>query len=493
MKNLKRLIDFLPEKQIVGEIEGVNIEDIVCDSRKAGSNSLFVAIRGEKADGHTFIQDALERGCRLFVLERDIPLDLPVKVIVPDTREALALLARGFFDIPDTKLRMIAVTGTNGKTTVTSFIRHIFESSGVRASVIGTLGYNIGDRFVRTDLTTPNPVSLFGILHDMVSSGVEIVAMEASSHSIVQRRIAGIEFRVAVFTNLSEDHLDYHGDMESYFEAKKRLFSTLSPDGLAIVNIDDPYGRRIVDVAGDKVWTYSLENPTADFFVSRFSLTDEGTTLSIRHKDMYCSIGTQLLGKFNIYNTVSAMAACFALGLDRDAICRAIPTFVSPPGRLEQVKEVRGTRVFIDYAHTPDALKSLLLTLKEVTRGRLIVVFGCGGDREKAKRPIMGKIAAEVADLAVVTSDNPRSEDPESIVDEITSGIPPKFSYVAIIDRREAIRYALSTASSDDIVVIAGKGHEDYQIFADRTIHFSDKEVVIDWAKEQKGKWNRSR
>ena len=279
--------------------------------------------------------------------------------------------------------------------------------------------------------------------------------------------------------------------MESYFEAKKRLFSELPSDSIAIANIDDPYGRRIVNIVSDRVWTYSLEDPAADFFVPKFSLTGDGTSLLIRHKDMYCSIGTQLLGKFNVYNTISAVATCFALGLDREAVCRAVPTFVSPPGRLERVKEVRGTKVFIDYAHTPDALKNLLLTLREITEGRLIIVFGCGGDREKEKRPIMGKIAAEIADLVVITSDNPRSEPPESIVEEIASGIPPKFSYVAIVDRRDAIRYALSTASPNDTVVIAGKGHEDYQIFADKIIHFSDKEVVIEWAKEQRGEWSQ--
>jgi len=490
MKGLKPLLELLPEKQIIGEIEGVSIENIVCDSRKAKNNSLFVAIRGEKKDGHTFVQDALRRGCRLFVLERDVP-ELPVRVIVPDARKALALLARGLFDMPDKKLRMVAVTGTNGKTTVASFVRHICESSGVRASAIGTLGYNIGGKFVKTDLTTPDPVTLFRILYDMVSSGVEVVAMEVSSHSMAQSRVTGIGFQVAVFTNLSEDHLDYHGDMESYFEAKKRLFSELPSDSIAIANIDDPYGRRIVNIVSDRVWTYSLEDPAADFFVPKFSLTGDGTSLLIRHKDMYCSIGTQLLGKFNVYNTISAVATCFALGLDREAVCRAVPTFVSPPGRLERVKEVRGTKVFIDYAHTPDALKNLLLTLREITEGRLIIVFGCGGDREKEKRPIMGKIAAEIADLVVITSDNPRSEPPESIVEEIASGIPPKFSYVAIVDRRDAIRYALSTASPNDTVVIAGKGHEDYQIFADKTIHFSDKEVVIEWAKEQRGEWSQ--
>ena len=461
------------------------VTGIAYDSRKVCPGDVFVAMEGGSFDGHFYIHAALEAGVRAIVAEREvesIPVGVPY-VIVPNGRIAMGEIAAPFFDYPSRKLKLIGVTGTSGKTTVTHLLQSVFGAAGQKAGVVGTLGARAGDELLKTEHTTPESVDLQRILAQMVELGVGAVAMEASSHGLYQGRTLGCEFDCGVFTNIARDHLDFHHTVEAYLDAKLILFRDYPGRSAkqfhAVINADDPSAEKVKAATSGKVVTFGV-NSKADVRATCVNVTDKSVSFEMSYWDGTVPVEMSIGGFFNVYNALAASAAGLALGLDADAIVSGLASARGAPGRFESVECGQDFGVLVDYAHTPDELENVLRAARDLNPSRLIAVFGCGGDRDRGKRPIMGGIGAELADLAVITSDNPRTEDPNAIIREILAGIPDdRASKVAVqADRKEAIREALTLAQPGDIVVIAGKGHEDYQIFADRTIHFDDREVA---------------
>lgn len=458
------------------------------DSRSINRGDMFVAIKGYGIDGHNYISDAVNRGCNVVVVEDDAALPDSffmhagvAKVVVSDSRKALARIAANYYGHPAGKLRIVGVTGTNGKTTTTYLIQSILQNAGL----IGTIEYRIGDRILQATHTTPESVELNELFDQMVKENCTSAAMEVSSHALHQSRVDGIRFSAAVFTNLTQDHLDYHGTMEAYFETKKQLFDGLAPDAIAVTNIDDPYGERIVSNTRGRVITYATDC-SADFKADEICLTTTGTRFSVLYAGGKITVESQLIGRFNVYNTLAAFATGIGLGVDQEHLKRSIARMPHVPGRFESITSQRGWTAIIDYAHTPDALEKCLAAVHDIfddhgsKRGRIITVFGCGGDRDRTKRPKMGEIAARLSDLVIVTSDNPRSENPSSIIDEIITGISSESPVHRIVERGEAIRYAAKLARPGDVVLVAGKGHERYQIIESEMREFSDRDVVLD-------------
>ncbi len=463
------------------------IGQLTDDSRKVTPGSAFIAVRGCQFDGHTVIPDALNSGAVAIVAETPCPADLADKGIcwiqVPDTRQACGELMSAWQGFPSQQLVTLGVTGTNGKTTVAYLLHHILRSTWQRAGLIGTVMYDDGARRTVSHNTTPGSAELQRILADMVRNGCRAVAMEVSSHALEQERTAGTDFRVGIFTNLTQDHLDYHGDMETYYLAKKKLFTGMAKSGnrksVAVINIDDPYGRRLAGEMAHlmKVRTFG-EAADAEYRIIPRLLSLKGSQYELSGRGRSVLVRVPLIGRFNISNSMAALAGAVAAGVNfRDAL-NCLATAPQVPGRLELVSSSGNVQCFVDYAHTPDALENVCRTMRDLCRqGRLIVVFGCGGDRDHTKRPLMGAAAARYADICIVTSDNPRHEDPDSIIDQIMSGIPREKQH-RITNRAEAIESALATARRGDVVLIAGKGHENYQIVGDKTIRFSDAEAV---------------
>ncbi len=460
---------------------------IAYHSARVRPGDLFVAVRGFRTDGHLYLREALERGAVGLVVEEGRRIPVPVSpetalVRASDTRLALALLSDRFWGHPSGKLALVGVTGTNGKTTTTHLVEAAAARCGVRAGLIGTVTYRVAGRELPVERTTPESADLQRILAAMVEEGCGVAAMEVSSHALALRRVEGCEFRVAVFTNLSQDHLDFHRDMEEYYRTKERLFLPRSRGGLgaaaAAVNVDDPYGLRLAESLEGEVLTFG----TGDGAALRGRLLEAGLKSSrvrVRYGGWEEEGTTALTGTFNLHNILAALAACILLGLDRSASLAGILSHPGVPGRFQAVEEGQDFAVLVDYAHTPDSLRRVLEAARAISRGRLIAVFGCGGDRDRGKRPLMGEIAARLADLAIITSDNPRSEDPLSIIGEIEEGARRAgegSSWRVVPDRREAIETAIIEAGSGDVVVIAGKGHERGQIFADRVVPFDDVE-----------------
>jgi UDP-N-acetylmuramoyl-L-alanyl-D-glutamate--2,6-diaminopimelate ligase len=473
---------------VTGDIE---VHRIQYDSRNVDRGDCFVAMRGVGTDGHKFVKAAIERGAKVIVLERDDTLPDSyfmhahvVKIVVPDSRKALALMSANYFGHPSSQLTMVGVTGTNGKTTITHLVKSILEAAGQRVGLIGTIEYKIGDEVIPASHTTPESLELNGILARMLSSGCQSVSMEVSSHALRQSRVHGIDFDVAVFTNLTQDHLDYHGTMDEYFQAKKILFENLSENAVAVTNCDDEWGMKIVSAAKGRAISYGVSEK-ADVRGTDIRLSLEGTTFNVRTGNKDYPVSSTLVGRFNVYNILSAYSAGVALGFEHEKISLGIGNVKNVRGRFERIASPKGWTAIIDYAHTPDALEKCLRTVHDVLprerRGRIITVFGAGGDRDKTKRPLMGKIAGELSDIAIVTSDNPRTEDPQRIIDEIVEGMPPKAAVTQEADRRSAIHSALRQARAGDVVLIAGKGHEDYQVIGKEKIHFSDREIVQDF------------
>jgi len=464
----------------------VDVKSIVYDSREATTGSLFVAIRGENVDGHDFAEAAVQNGAAAVVAEREIPQinarKIPL-VITQDSRAAMAALSARFYDYPSRKLKLIGVTGTKGKTTTTHLIAAIFRAAGLKTGIIGTLGSRIGDTAIETKHTTPESVDLQRVLARMVGDGVQVVAMEVSSHGLVQRRVGGCEFDCGVFTNLTREHLDYHNTMDEYLSAKLLLFSDYAVASAkrfaSVVNRDDPAASRVMEVAHGDVLAYSVGGE-ADVTARDIQTSARGVSYALCYQGRKSRVSLKLGGLFNVYNSLAAGAAAISQGVSLSQVADGLSVVDSVAGRFESVDCGQSFTALVDYAHAPDALENVLRAARELTDGKLIVVFGCGGNRDRGKRPIMGRIASELADVCVVTSDNPRKEDPESIIREILEGIEEPYAHrvVALPERREAIRAALGMAAEGDLVLIAGKGHEDYQIFADRTIHFDDREVV---------------
>lgn len=459
------------------EISGVSY-----DSRKTEKGDMFVAIRGFEADGHKFIPKAAENGAAVILCEEKPSCDIPY-VLVSDSRYGLAIVSRDFFGDPASEMTMIGITGTSGKTSSSYLIKHMLESKlDAKVGLIGTNGNMIGDEFLHTEHTTPESYELHKLFRHMADSGCTHVVMEVSSHSLTLERVAGIHFDVALYTNLSQDHLDFHGTMEEYAAAKRKLFSMCS---LGCFNLDDAWADFMRDGASCRTMTFSTEKNEADLVAKDIRLTADGVRFASVSGDEISITKLGIPGMFSVYNALGTMSVGLALGLSLADCSDAMSSAKGVKGRLEIVPTGSDFSVVIDYSHKPDALEKVLKTLKPVTRGRLIALFGCGGDRDKLKRPIMGRIAADNADLVVVTSDNPRTEDPDEIIHEIVAGMKDKRTPTKVIcDRREAIAWAIDNAAPGDVLLLAGKGHEDYQVVGHEKHHMDEREIVSDCLKK---------
>jgi len=479
---LKTLAGAIPVRQVIGPLDRA-VESIAYDSRRVQRNGLFVALRGEKNDGHEFIGQAIENGASVIVAEREEKNPRATCLLVENTRTALADLAATFYGLPARRLKLAAVTGTNGKTTTTFLIKHICEKAGLRCGLIGTVRYEIGERVLPAARTTPESLDLQELLAQIANAGCRAAAMEVSSHALTQERVRGLEWDVAVFTNLTQDHLDYHGTMKNYFESKAKLFAQLAQQQkkrkpVAVVNMDDYYGEQLLDKIDTKisVITFGM-GVRADFRASNYRMEFGGTSYQLDARGKSYLVRLPLIGRFNVANSMAALAAANALGLNLREAVLSLGKSPQVPGRLEMVPAKRKFQVFVDYAHTPDALLNVLKTLRQLEPGRVIVVFGCGGDRDRQKRPLMGRVADQNADYSIITSDNPRKEDPNAIISEIEKGFGSD-RYEKVAGRTEAIARAIALAQPRDIILIAGKGHETYQEFADHTVPFDDIQVA---------------
>ena len=467
-------------------VDGRDIKGLTCDSRHVKPGYLYVAIPGHERDGAAFIGDAIQRGATAIVGE-GTPTGGPKTVAIPvkDSRGAMAALAARFYKRPADRLHLIGITGTNGKTTVATLTRTLLRSVGRHPGLLSTVQYEIGSRVIPPTRTTPDAIQLHGLFAEMLAADCDSAVMEVSSHGLMQKRTEGVDFDVAVFTNLSPDHLDYHGDMESYFKAKRRLFESLGrgqKTATAVVHADDQWGRRLLQ---EKPWkaqvvSYGLQSG-ADVRAENIAVGNQWTAFRCRSPWGSEQITFRLRGQFNVINALAAIAAGGASGLSMRRMALALADVTAIPGRLEEVETMRGYQVFVDYAHTPDALENVLSTLRDLDPERLIVVFGCGGNRDTAKRAMMGTVATTWADHVIVTTDNPRSEDPLAIMRDIEAGFTGRASTQMELDRRAAIGQALTQAQDGDIVLIAGKGHETFQEFKNTTVAFDDRRVVREW------------
>jgi len=453
---------------------GVEIASLAYDSRDVGEGTLFFCVPGEKVDGHRFAPAAVEAGAAALVVERE--LHLPVaQVVVEDARAAMAPLAARFWGQPTEELKVAGITGTNGKTTTALLLREIAEAAGIRCGLLGTVKQVVGGVEEEVERTTPEAIDLQATFRRMLAGGDRACAMEVSSHALALHRCDAIRFEVALFTNLTQDHLDFHNDMEDYFQSKRALFA--SGPGASVVNIDDPYGQRLADEFD--CLTFSTGGGEADFAAQGVSFDASGATFVVSGPEGETPVKTALPGDFNVANALGAFAAATVFGIDPEAAAAGLAAAGRAPGRFEPVDEGQEFAVLVDYAHTPDSLENVLRAARRLSEGRVISVFGAGGDRDRDKRPKMGRAGAELSDLAIVTSDNPRSEDPEAIVAEVLSGIEDRSSVEVEVDRRAAIALALSHAKPGDTVVIAGKGHEQGQEFeSGRKVPFDDRDVA---------------
>ena len=453
-----------------------DIVGITCDSRAVEQGFAFVCINGASVDGHKFARSALEKGAAIVVTERKLGLEN--EVVVDDTHAAYALMSAAFFGNPSKDLKLIGVTGTNGKTSITYMLKAILEDAGFKTGVIGTIQNMIGDKVVESANTTPDAYNLNRLFALMRDEGCQYVIMEVSSHALDQKRVYGLDFEVAAFTNLTQDHLDYHKTMENYLEAKKKLFSMCKT---AVINLDDRYADAIAEDLSCKILTYSEKSNDSTYSAKYINLRPEGIEYELVGYNLIKHIKIRTGGKFSVYNSMCAAVCAMELGLDISLIASALEKLDGVKGRAGIVPTGRDFTVIIDYAHTPDGLANILSTFKEIKQGRLVCLFGCGGDRDATKRPIMGTVAAKFSDFVIVTSDNPRTEDPSKIISDIIVGMKDsKTPYIVIENRIEAIKYAVANAKTNDIIILAGKGHEDYQILSTGKIHLDEREVVAE-------------
>lgn len=476
--NLRQLLQRIPILEIRGTLER-EVSEIVSDSRKAVENSLYTALKGTVADGHSFINSSIEKGAKVIVCE-DFPSEINVEITyikVADSSKTLGHLASGFYGNPSEKLKLVGITGTNGKTSVTTLLFDIFKILGYQSALISTVEYRIGDEIIPSTHTTPDVISINKILAKAVEIGCEYAFMEVSSHGIVQNRIEGLHFKVAGFTNITHDHLDYHKTFQNYIYAKKRFFDELEDSAIAITNADDKNGLVMLQNTKAEKKTFALKT-IADFHGKVLEADFNGMLLIFNNKEFW----TTLTGKFNAYNLLLVFGIAIELGRNEDEVLQAISKLHRVNGRFETMKSESGIFFVIDYSHTPDALENVLDSINEIRtkNERLICVFGCGGDRDKTKRPEMGNIATRKSTLAIITSDNPRTENPLEIIKEIEAGVQPQNfnKYISIPDRREAIKSAIRFAEPKDIILVAGKGHETYQEIDGVKHHFDDKETI---------------
>jgi UDP-N-acetylmuramoyl-L-alanyl-D-glutamate--2,6-diaminopimelate ligase len=471
LEDLAKAARFAKLAQVVGDAD-VEIANLAYDSRKAGPGTLFFCVVGEKRDGHEFAAQVVEAGAAALVVERELDVAVP-QVVVPSARAAMAPFAAAFWDDPTAELKVIGVTGTNGKTTTAYLAREILEAAGIQTGLMGTVKQVVGEVEEPVERTTPEAIDLQETFRRMIDGGDRAVAMEVSSHALVLHRADAIHFDVAVFTNLTQDHLDFHETMEEYFEAKRMLFE--ADPGVRIVNVDDPYGRRLAEEF--ECLTFSAEGADADYRATDVEFDSTGASFTVVGK---ADLRTGMPGHFNVANALGAFAAAQTLGVDAEAAAAGLAAAARVPGRFELIDEGQGFAVLVDYAHTPDSVENVLRAARRLTAGKLISVFGAGGDRDKAKRPLMGRAGGVLSDLAIVTSDNPRSEDPEAIVAEVAAGAREGDAELLVeVDRHAAIALALGRAKPGDTVVIAGKGHEQGQEFeGGRKVPFDDRTVA---------------
>ena len=476
---LSEIVKRINVKRIVGNAD-VDIADVDIDSRRVASGHLFVAIKGTQTDGHQYIAKAVEQGAAAVLCEQipdGVATDTATFVVVDSTEEAVGPVATAFQGYPSEQLKLVGVTGTNGKTTIATLLYNMFRKFGHKCGLLSTVCNYIEDEAIAADHTTPDPIELNRLLAQMVEAGCEYAFMECSSHAIAQKRIGGLKFAGGIFTNLTRDHLDYHGTFENYRDAKKAFFDGLDKDAFAIINADDKNGAVMVQNCKAQIKTYSTRS-MADFKAKIIECHFEGMYLEINGKE----VGVQFIGKFNVSNLLAVYGTAVMLGKQPEDILLILSTLKSVSGRLEPIRSPEGYTAIVDYAHTPDALQNVLNAIHEVLDGKgfVITVCGAGGDRDKGKRPLMAQEAVKQSDRVIITSDNPRSEDPEDIINDMLEGLDAKQmrKVVSIVDRREAIRTACMMAQKGDVVLIAGKGHEDYQEIQGVKHHFDDREVV---------------
>jgi UDP-N-acetylmuramoyl-L-alanyl-D-glutamate--2,6-diaminopimelate ligase len=474
---LNALVRHLDSEEALG-FSDFEIVGITNDSRKVSPGYLFVAIKGYKTDGHDFIEKSLEHGAVAVVSEKKLRLDPRIpQIIVRNSRKALSNLSCCFYNNPSKKIDVIGITGTNGKTTSAFLTKSIIESAGYETGLIGTIKYQIGKKVIPANETTPESIELQSFIAEMVTSNIKFAVMEVSSHSAVQHRIDDISFKTAVFTNISAEHLDYHETIQNYKDAKVRLFEDLKRDSFAILNADDEFGKYFADRTRAQILWYGIKS-SADVKAMICDESMNNTMIKLSYSGVEIDINIPLMGRHNVYNALASAASALSLGFELKTVKQGIETVSVVPGRLESIPCKHGFSIFLDYAHTPNALETVLHTLKNLAKRRLILVFGCGGDRDKEKRPKMGKIADENSDIFWITNDNPRSEDPMSIIEDIKARIRPGRPFHVQTDRHKAIEEALAEAKNGDIILIAGKGHEKKQIFKDTVVPFDDKDVV---------------
>lgn len=466
---LKNLVKCTPQ------MADIEISGVTCDSRQVKEGYLFVCINGAVVDGHLYAENAIKSGAVAVVAERDIVFSN--QIIVEDTHAVFADISAKWFGNPAKELKLIGVTGTNGKTSTTYMLKNILEYNGNKVGLIGTIQNMIGEKEIESKNTTPGAYELNSLFALMRDEGCDYVVMEISSHALDQKRVYGLEFEVGIFTNLTQDHLDYHITMENYLSAKKKLFSMCK---IAVINSDDEYAQKLAQGLECKVVTYSAGN-NSDYSAKGINYKPASVEYELVSNSSINHVKVNTSGKFSVYNSLCAAVSALELGFSPENVVSSLATLKGVKGRAEVVEGTKDFTVIIDYAHTPDGLKNILTTFKECKINRLTVLFGCGGDRDKTKRPIMGSIAAHYADFVIVTSDNPRSENPNEIIEDILVGIEGTATPVKVIENRiEAIKYAIKTAQKDDIIVLAGKGHETYQILKDKTIHLDEREIIAE-------------
>lgn len=472
--------------EIINGSVDIDITSISYDSRNIKENSMFVCINGANVNGHDYIKDAIEKGALAIVIDEELQLkNQNITIIkVENSKIALASLANLFYDEPSKEINLVGVTGTNGKTTVVHYIKDILEAQNKRTAVIGTLGYEFENKqasIQKINPTTPEALELQGLFREFIDKGAKNVVMEVTSSALAKHRVECCNFNVGVFTNLSQDHLDEHGTMENYKNEKMKLFEKCS---VGIVNLDDKIAEEIIEKSTCKIITYGI-NKEADIRATEIRYENDCVIFKIKFKDINWSwwsmqyVKVNIPGKVTVYNTLAAIGACLGLKMEIGDIISVLSKLKYVPGRLEMVKNNANKNVIVDYAHTPDALERLLMMARDTTKGRLVTIFGCGGDRDKTKRKIMGMAAGILSDYCIITSDNPRTEDPESIIEDVEEGMRSiNSTYEKIVDRRKAIEKGIKLLKDEDLLIIAGKGHEDYQIIGNEKIHFDDREIV---------------
>ncbi|NLX86882.1 MAG: UDP-N-acetylmuramoyl-L-alanyl-D-glutamate--2,6-diaminopimelate ligase [Clostridiales bacterium] len=479
---ISKLWDFIEVLDVKGDPEA-EVTGVSYDSREVKPGHLFVCVEGFNWDGHDFAEQALQNGARVLMVQREIPVTGPgVTVIrVKDSRKAMAAVGHVFYDFPSQKLKVIGVTGTNGKTTTTYLIKSVLESAGHSVGLMGTIAIRIGDKEIPALRTTPESLDLHRLFAEMVEGGIEYAVMEVSSHSLDLDRVGYVDFDYGIFTNLTRDHLDFHGNMKNYLDAKIKLFK--STDKFNIINADDPSSDTILERIKNSPTpsvTYGIKT-RADFSARDIQLDPTGVKYNLAWKGKNIPIEVRIPGIISVYNSLAAAAALLCEGISPEHVQGGLKEVEGVRGRSETIDTGKGFSVIIDYAHTPDGLENILSTIRGYAKGRIITLFGCGGNRDREKRPMMGEIAGRLSDFVIITSDNPRKEEPHQIIDEILPGVEKTgCSYICIVDRREAIEYALEMAGKDDIVVLAGKGHEIYQEFADHKVEFDERKIVAE-------------